>query len=191
MSLTVRQRYSGPAIVLHWIIAALIVANIAIAWSVDSLPKSAERPLIDLHKSFGLTVLGLAILRILWRFARTPPPLPEGYKPWEKKASHITHWILYALIFLMPLSGWAHDSAWKGAPEHPLNLYWVIPFFRIGWIQNIDPATKETLHNLFGQLHTSLAYVIVAMVVVHIAGAFKHQFIDKEPELQRMGIGRF
>jgi cytochrome b561 len=191
MSLTVRQRYSGPAIVLHWIIAVLIVANILIVWTVDSLPKGAERPMIDLHKSFGLTVLGLAVLRIIWRFVRTPPPLPAGYAPWEKRASHYTHWILYGLIFLMPLSGWAHDSAWKDAASHPLNLYWVIPFFRIGFIQGMDPATKETLHSAFDQIHTSLAYVLYAMVAVHLVGALKHQFIDKEPELQRMGIGRF
>jgi cytochrome b561 len=67
-----------------------------------------------------------------------------------------------------------------------MKLFWVVPWFRIGAVQDLDPATKETLHGLFGQIHTSLSYVIYAMVAVHIAGALKHQFLDREPELQRM-----
>ncbi len=185
MSQTETQRYSLPAIVLHWIIAALIVANILLVWTVDSLPKSWERPTINLHKSFGITVLGLAILRVLWRIGHKPPPLP-AYAPWERRSANAVHWALYTLIFLMPISGWLHDSAFKDAAKFPLNLYGVIPWFRIGLVQNQPPATKEFLHGLFGLLHTSLAYVIYAMVAVHLAGALKHQFWDKMPELQRM-----
>jgi cytochrome b561 len=185
VSQTVSQRYSLPAIVIHWIVAALVLTNIALALSVDSLPESWQRPDIDLHKSFGITVLGLAVLRLLWRLSHKPPPLPP-YAPWERLAAHAAHWTLYALIFLMPISGWLHDSAFKDAAKHPLVLYGVIPWFRIGLVQNQDPATKEYLHGLFGQIHTSLAYVIYAMVAVHVAGALKHQFLDKQPELQRM-----
>jgi cytochrome b561 len=189
MSLSIPQRYSGLAIALHWIIAALIIANLVIAWSLDSLPKSAFRPFLDLHKSFGITVLGLAVLRLLWRAIHKPPPLPATYRPWETKSAHLTHWALYALIFLVPFSGWVHDSAWKGAPGHPFYLYWVIPFFRFGFIQNMDPAAKEALHSNAFIVHESLAYLIVGLLVLHVLGALKHQFIDKTPELQRMGIG--
>ena len=189
MSLTVRERYSRPAIVLHWIIAVLLVGNLIGGLCFDYLPKSIFRPVLDAHKSFGLTVLGLAILRLLWRFFRQPPAMPAEYKPWEKKASHAMHWALYVMIFLVPLSGWVHDSAWKDAAGHPLNLFWVIPFFRIGFIQNMDPAAKESLHNLSFSIHQSLAYLVAAMVAVHVIGALKHQFIDKAPELQRMGLG--
>ena len=191
MSLTVRERYSGPAIVLHWLIAALIVGNLIGGLSFDYLPKSIFRPVLDAHKSFGLTILGLAIMRLLWRFVRQPPPMPAGYKPWEKKASHAMHWALYVMIFLVPLSGWAHDSAWKEAATHPIKLFWLIPFPRIGFIESMAPASKESFHTLTASVHQSLAYLIGAMVLVHLAGALKHQFIDKEPELQRMGIGRF
>ena len=185
MSQTATQRYSLPAIALHWAIAALIIANILLVWTVDYFPKDWERPTIDLHKSFGITVLGLAAMRLLWRISHKPPALPP-YSAWERLAAHAVHWGLYALIFLMPLTGWLHDSAWKDAASHPLKLYGVIPWFRIGLVQSQDPATKEYLHDLFGQIHTSLAYVIIAMVGVHVAGALKHQLLDKTPELQRM-----
>jgi len=89
-------------------------------------------------------------------------------------------------MFLIPLTGWIHDSAWKGAPTHPLNLFWVIPWFRFGFIENLAPATKEQLHTVFFQIHAALAYVLYAVVALHIAGALKHQFVDREPELQRM-----
>jgi cytochrome b561 len=190
MSLSIPQRYSGLAIFLHWAVAILIIVNLIIALLFDSLPKSVFRPFLDLHKSFGITVLGLVILRLLWRAIRKPPPFPAGYRPWEKSAAHIAHWVLYGLAFLVPFTGWLHDSAWKDAATHPMKLYWVIPFFRFGFIENLDPATKESLHSTLFQIHESLAYVILAMLVVHVAGALKHQFIDKEPELQRMGIGR-
>jgi cytochrome b561 len=189
--MTISSRYTGPAILLHWLVAAGIGANILLIWATWAMSDNSPnvRPIIDLHKSIGITVLGLAIMRLLWRATHTPPAFPAGYAPWERKAAHAAHWILYALIFAMPLSGWLHDSAWKNAAAHPMKLFWVVPWFRIGAVQDLDPATKETLHGLFGQIHTSLSYVIYAMVAVHIAGALKHQFLDREPELQRMMPG--
>jgi cytochrome b561 len=179
------DRYSRPAIILHWLIAAGIVANILLIWSTNLVSDEAERPLIDTHKSIGITVLGLAILRLLWRIGHKPPPLPP-YTVWERQLSRAVHWSLYALMFIMPLSGWAHDSAWKAAAQHPLKLFFVIPWFRWGAIQNLDPATKESLHSLFGAIHTSFSYVLYALFVVHVAGALKHQFIDRQPSLERM-----
>ncbi len=183
------RRYTGIAILFHWLIAGFIIANLLIVWSVDAFPEAQQRPLIDLHKSIGITVLGLAIMRLLWRFANPPPPLPEAYKPWERKAAHWAHIALYVLIIALPLSGWIHDSAWKGAPTHPLSLFWVIPWFRFSFITNLDPATKEQLHSAFFQLHISLAYVLYVLFAAHVAGALKHQFLDKQPELQRMMPG--
>jgi cytochrome b561 len=189
--MTLSSRYTGPAIALHWLVAAGISANILLIWVTWALSDDnpSVRPIIDMHKSIGITVLGLAIMRLLWRATHTPPAFPAGYVPWERRAAHAAHWILYGLIFAMPLSGWLHDSAWKDAAGHPLKLFWVIPWFRIGAVQNLDPATKETLHGLFGQIHTSLSYVLYAMFAVHVAGALKHQFFDKAPELQRMWPG--
>jgi cytochrome b561 len=179
-------RYTKLAMVFHWLIAAFIIVNLCLVWFVDDMPKTDQRTMIDLHKSIGITVLGLAILRLLWRFANPPPAYPPSYKPWERHAAHAAHWVLYGLIFLLPLTGWIHDSAWKGAPTHPLNLFWVIPWFRIGAIANQDPATKDQIHSLFFQFHAALAYVLYAVFAVHVAGALKHQFFDKQREFQRM-----
>ncbi len=179
-------RYSRLAMLFHWVIAALIIANVTLVLSVDSLPDTYERPIVDLHKSIGLTVLGLAIMRLLWRLTHPAPAYPVSYAPWERKAAHAAHIVLYLLIFAMPITGWIHDSAWKGAPGHPLNLFGVIPWFRIGAIAHQDPATKEQIHSLFSAIHVSLSYVLYAMVAVHVAGALKHQFLDRERELQRM-----
>jgi len=183
-------RYTRLAMLFHWLVAALITINVVLALTVDDMPKSFERPFIDLHKSLGITVLGLALMRLLWRWANPPPPFPRGYAPWERTTAHVAHYVLYGLMFLMPLTGWIHDSAWKGAPTHGLNLFWVIPWFRFGFIEQLSPATKEQIHSVFFQIHASLAYVLYAVVALHIAGALKHQFLDKEPELQRMLPGR-
>jgi cytochrome b561 len=179
-------RYTGVAIALHWLIAVLIGANLLLIWWVDDWPKDWERPIIDLHKSIGLTVLGLVLLRILWRLGHPAPPLPETYSRWERIAAHAAHIGLYLLILAIPLSGWIHDSAWKGGPTHPLTLFGVIPWFRIPMIANQDPDTKEKLHSLFFAMHQTLAWVLYGLFILHVGGALKHQWFDKEPELQRM-----
>jgi cytochrome b561 len=79
-----------------------------------------------------------------------------------------------------------HDSAWKGANSHPMKLFFVIPWFRIGTIEHIDPMSKEYWHGLLFTVHVSLAYVLYGMFIAHVAGALKHQFLDGKPELQRM-----
>ena len=181
-------RYNRLAIVLHWLVAALMALNVALVLPIDLFPESWGRPIIDTHKSIGITVLGLALLRLLWRLSHAPPPLPAGYRRWERLASRLAHGVLYALMFALPLSGWMHDSAWKDAATHPMKLYGLVPWPRIAWITGIDPARKEQLHQLFGSWHTALGYVLYLLVALHLAGALKHQFIDKEPELQRIGL---
>jgi cytochrome b561 len=181
-----RNRYSAVAIVFHWLIAILIVCNVVLALSADSLSDTTARRVIDLHKSFGITVLGLALMRILWRFAVKPPPLPENYPPIEKSSAHLAHWLLYLLMFALPLSGWLHDSAWKDAASHPMYLYGLFEWPRISAVVNLDPATRESLHSSFGAWHTWLGYALYVLVALHVLGALKHQFLDHQTEFQRM-----
>jgi len=181
-------RYSRTAIFLHWLIAVLIVCNVVLALSADSLPDIWVRTVIDTHKSIGITVLGLGVLRLLWRASHPAPPLPTEYPRWERIAAHSAHAALYGLIFALPLTGWMHDSAWKDAATHPMRLFDLVPWPRIGWIVNVEPVAKEGLHTLFGNFHTWLGYVLYALVGLHVAGALKHQFIDKHRELQRIGF---
>ncbi len=184
------RRYTRVAAVLHWVIAVFIVANVIIALAADSLPDDWIRPAIDLHKSVGLTVLGLVAMRILWRLSHPAPPLPASYPRIERAGAHVAHALLYLLILALPITGWMHDSAFKDAAAHPLKIFWLIPWFRIGAIATLDPATKERLHDQFYALHTWSAYAIYVLVALHVLGALKHQFLDGEAELQRMRIGR-
>ena len=182
-------RYTRTAIVLHWVIAALIVVNVVLGLTAEALPATWTRPAIDLHKSFGLTVLGLVLLRILWRLSHPPPPLPGDYRRLERVGAHLAHAGLYLLILLLPISGWLHDSAFKDAAAHPLRLFWVIPWFRIAAIRDLPAAPKEVLHGQLFAFHVWLGYALYALVALHILGALKHQFLDRDPELQRMGLG--
>jgi cytochrome b561 len=179
-------RYTGVAIALHWLVAVLIGGNLVLVWFVDDWPKDWTRPVIDLHKSIGITVLGLALLRLLWRVGHPPPPPPPGYSRLERLAALAAHLGLYVLILSIPLSGWLHDSAWKDAPTHPMSLYGLVPWPRIGAIMTLPADQKEALHKSFFALHQWLAYGLYGLFALHVAGALKHQFIDREPELQRM-----
>lgn len=187
---TVIQRYSAIAILLHWLVAVLITINVLLALTVDYWPEAWARPVIDTHKSIGITVLGLALLRLLWRLGHRPPPLPASLPAIERRGAQAAHWLLYLLIFALPLSGWMHDSAWKDAATHPMQLFNAIPWPRIGMIQSLDPALKERLHGVFGEAHELLAYALYALVSLHIAGALKHQWRDGHAELQRMWPGK-
>ena len=184
------QRYNATAMTLHWVVAALILVNIAagLAGADDNNPN--QRTIIDFHKSVGLTVLGLVILRILWRLAKRPPPLPSTYSQAERWLSHAAHVCLYGLILLLPLTGYIHDSAWRGAAQHPIVLYGLVHFPRIGFIEHLDPATKESLHSAFFAGHVWLGYALYGLVALHIVGVVKHHAIDHEAELQRMLPGR-
>ena len=182
-------RYTRTAIVLHWVIAALIAVNVLLGMTADGLPDTWIRPAIDLHKSFGLTVLGLVLVRILRRLSHPAPPLPSGYRRWERVCAHVAHLLLYGLILLLPISGWLHDSAFKDAAAHPLRLFWIVPWFRIAAIRNLPPVPKEALHTEFFALHVWSGYALYALVALHIMSALKHQFVDRHAELQQMGLG--
>lgn len=185
---TARVRYTRVAIFLHWLIAVLIVMNVVAGLTADSLPDAWVRPVIDTHKSIGLTVLGLALLRLLWRFSHAPPPLPPQYPRWERVAAHTGHGLLYLVMIALPVTGWMHDSAWNAAATHPMRWFNWFEVPRISMIAELDPTVKESLHTLFGQFHTWSGYALYALVAVHIGAALKHQFIDKEAELQRMTL---
>lgn len=186
-------RYTRVAIWLHWLVAFGIILNVALAWVWpygDSNATLGEwvRPMIDTHKSVGVTVLGLAVLRLLWRFSHQPPAMSYAYAGWERGLAHAVHWGLYLVIFAMPLTGWIMDSAWEGAPTHPMYWFGTFEWPRIGFIEHLDPATKLRVHDRSGAAHGYIAYVVYALFVLHVAGALKHQ-LQGHRELQRMGVG--
>ena len=183
-------RYNRTAVTFHWLVAIGILTNIALAWIWPYMADASVRPAINLHKSIGITVLGLAIMRLLWRLTHRPPALPTGYQRWEVGLAHATHWLLYLLIFAMPLSGWIFDSAWKDAPQNPLYLFGLFEFPRIGFIEHLAPDLKDRIHDAGETAHGLFAKFIYVLVALHVAGALKHQFLDGKLELQRMWFGR-
>ncbi len=181
-------RYTRTAVVLHWLLAALIVLNLMLGLSADWLGDAWVRPVIDTHKSIGITALGLVVLRLLWRLAHSPPPFPRNYRRWETQTATAAHVVFYALMIVLPLSGWMHDSAWKDAASHPFQLFGLVPWFRLDVIARMEPAAKEGMHTLLGTIHTSLGYMLLGLLVLHVGAALKHQWLDREAELQRMSF---
>lgn len=184
--MTLPDRYTRTAMVFHWTIGVLIILNVLLIWTVDYYPKGWERPTIDLHKSIGLTVLGLAAMRILWRVTHEPPPPLVGQKQWEVTLSHLAHFALYIVIIGLPLTGYMHDSAFKDAAAHPLTLLGIVEIPRIDWIANLAQPDKEGLHKLFFSWHSAFATVLYGLFAAHVLGALKHQWLDRQRELQRM-----
>lgn len=186
-------RYSATAVILHWLIAVAIIYNLWVGLGFDDLEASHSpllRPAIDLHKSIGITVIGLVLMRILWKAGHlAPAPLP-GLKPWERGLSIGVHHLLYLLMVLVPLAGWLHDSAWKAAVEHPLVLYGTVPWFRLPLFGGLSDAGKDTWHTIFGAVHAIAAKVLIGALVLHVAGALKHQFIDGKAQFRRMWFGK-
>ena len=180
------MRYTRTAMLLHWVVALGVIVNLTFVWLIGLYPDRWVRPAIDLHKSIGLTVLGLALLRVLWRLAHPPPPLPDAYPARERRLAGVAHLALYALILAMPLSGWIHDSAFAGAAAHPLRLWWVIPFFRIGAIASLPPAAKAAVHARWFGIHADLAYVLYGVLALHLLGVLKHELLDRDHVLARM-----
>jgi cytochrome b561 len=179
-------RYSRVAILLHWAIAAGILCNVALALAVDALPDAWVRPVIDTHKSIGITVLGLVLMRILWRASHRPPPLPLAFPRAERVAAHVAHGLLYAIMLGLPLSGWFHDSAWKDAGTHPMTLFHLVPWPRVGFIMHLEPQFKEHMHDVLGAVHTWFGYALYLVLALHVGGALKHELIDRHSVLRRM-----
>ena len=178
------DRYTRVAMLLHWLVALLIGVNVGVGWLAHALPDAAIRPAINLHKSIGLTVGGLVVLRILWRLTHRPPPMPASYPGVERAGAHAAHVGLYVLIFAIPLSGYIHDSAFAHAAQHPLTLFGLVTIPRVPAIVALDPAAKAHVHAVFFAAHVWLNYALYAVLALHVAGALTPQFVAREPEVR-------
>ncbi|MFA6605555.1 MAG: cytochrome b/b6 domain-containing protein [Sphingomonas sp.] len=135
-----RTRYSAIAILLHWAIAALILANLLLGWRMGYLKGLAQFDMFQLHKSIGITVLLLSVARLGWRMLNPPPPLLISMKTWERRAAGTTHWLFYGLMIGMPLTGWAMVSV--SAYNIPTLLWKTVPWPHIGFLHTLDAAGK-------------------------------------------------
>jgi cytochrome b561 len=123
-------------------------------------------------------VLMLSIIRLIWRLTHRPPPLPATVQRWEKGLAHAVHWLLYALMILIPLSGWVFTSA--SPKRHALDFFGILtlPMFPI--------AQDKSVSHTVAERHEQLAYLMIALIVLHVGAALKHRFVDGDRTLDRM-----
>jgi cytochrome b561 len=168
------SKYSKGAVILHWMISALIISNIAFA--MLPLPKPTHEFLMGLHLSFGIIILFLAVARIVWRLTHKPPAKPADLAGWEVFLSRAVHFLFYALMILVPLSGWV----WMTAEGYPVDMFGLFN------MPGLPVEKSKELADIMHERHELLGLVTLGLVVLHIAGALKHQYFDRMPFIQRM-----
>jgi cytochrome b561 len=169
-------RWGAVSQLLHWLIVVLIITQVILANIAEDLPVGVKKlAMFARHKSVGITILCLAVFRLVWRWSNPKPPLPITLKPYERILADCTHVILYLLLFAMPLTGWMMTSA-RGFP---------VSWFGIFQLPDFVPKNKP-LYEAMKETHDLLALVLYATVFLHTAAALKHHFVAKDDVLARM-----
>ena len=182
------DRYTTGAIVLHWLIAAMIVFQVILAWRMVDRPRTPEVfALIQLHKSVGITILVLSVIRLGWRLAFPPPPLPAEMPLWEKLAAKATHWGFYVIMIGSPLTGWLMVSLSK--TRIPTLLYGKVPLPFLPGTQALEGAQKHGLHTFAELSHTALGWLLYGLLALHVLAALKHQLFNRDRVLAHMAPG--
>lgn len=211
-----RDRYDRVAILLHWATAAFVLFNLGVGFFMEGLPGPLRGIVIPLHISAGFTVLALTGVRVFWRLFHLPPALIPGLSAWERHLATIAHFLIYCALVLMPLSGWAllssnppprsagtvaastgqvGSSAGPNRTQPAPRIWWIVPRPVLRPLQAIGETPggvrpQKQLHDSFVDLHRTGALVLIALLLMHVAGALKHQFHDRQRQLERMGIAR-
>ena len=172
-------RWHPGSMALHWLLALALFGLFGMGLYMTGLSMSPTRlKLYNWHKWAGVTVLVLSFLRLAWRLTHRPPadvPMPA----WQARAAHAAHVALYVLFFAVPLAGWAYSSA----AGFPVVWFGVLP------LPDLIAPNRE-LAEAIKPLHRILAYTMAAIVLVHVAGALKHQWVDRDGLLRRMWPAR-
>jgi cytochrome b561 len=170
------HRWGAIAQTFHWVVVALIIVQVTLAEMADGLPNGLRKlTLLARHKSVGLTILSLVILRLAWRWQNEHPPLPENLKRYEQALARFTHVALYVLLLAVPLSGWMMSSA-RGFP---------VSWFGFFQLPDLVPKSRP-LYDALLMTHHTLAWTLLAVIALHVAGALKHHFVHKDDVLKRM-----
>jgi cytochrome b561 len=167
-------KYNGIARTLHWLIAIGIIAALILGLNHDAWKTTPWMP--GVHKSLGLTVLALSLVRLGWRFTHTPPALPSSMPGWQAALAKATHWLFYIMMIGVPLSGWIFSSS----GPYPLNWFGLfdIPKLAVEKGSMLAEATHEG-HEIMGKL-------FIPLLALHILAAFYHHFRLKDGVLRRM-----
>ena len=168
-------RWGAVAQLLHWTIVVLIIVQVTLASLAEDLPPLKKLAMLARHKSVGITVLGLAILRLAWRWLNATPALPETLKPYQRVLARGTHALMYLVLFAMPLSGWMMSSA-RG---------FAVSWFGFFQLPDLVPKNRA-LYEALLTTHETLAVVLGVLVTVHAGAALGHHFMLKDNVLRRM-----
>ena len=171
-------RYTTTAIALHWVIAIAVIGQFVLGWWMQEIPKDPVGPRVNafnLHKSIGMTVLMLMVIRLAWRATHRPPALPP-MPAWQARAAHFNHWLLYACLLVQPLSGYV-GSVVSGFPVRYFGV--LLP----AWA-----AKNVALKDVLSDVHLVSSWILLAAIALHISAALKHQLIDRDGLLRRMWV---
>ncbi len=173
--------WGWPAILLHWVGAVMIVLLLGHGWWMTHLAARPDRLAHYAgHAALGYDFLALLILRLLWRWMNPVPALPAELSPWERRAAYLSHVALYLLMFLCTLAGWALAGTSRGSLNKDIfGLQW--PFIYTG--------QDRWIHGVLEDTHKVLAYLLAALVLVHLVAAMRHHFVKRNNVLKRMTVG--
>jgi len=185
-----RSDYSGFAKLLHWLTAALIAGMVGLGVYMTDVEGDFQYKLwlYQLHKSFGVTLFALVLIRLAWRQISPPPVMPADMSVWERRAAKSAHSALYVLMLALPLSGWARVSA--SPLSIPTEVFGLFTLPHIPWLASLPSETKQAWEPVFQTVHWAIAWVLVAVVAVHALAALRHALILKDDVMQRMLPGR-
>ena len=175
-SASAATRYGGVAQALHWLVAALVLGQFGLGWTMSDLPLGQLRfDLSQIHRSLGLTVFALVAVRLAWRLGHPPPPLPAGLPAWQRAAARTTHALFYLLLLVQPLIGFLQSNA----ANLPVVVWGVLPLPAL-------IASDEALGEALIEVHEIIARVLLALILLHVAAALRHHFLLKDDVLRRM-----
>lgn len=170
------SQYGVGAKVLHWTMALIVIGMLILGLYIDNLPISMKKlSLLGWHKSFGILVLMLVIIRLFWRFINVTPSYSNQMPGWQKLAAHGMHLSLYLFMIVMPLTGWLMSSA-AGV---------TVSFFGLFTLPNMVSANASMQGDFF-QIHSTCADILIAFICLHVLAALKHHVWDKDDILRRM-----
>lgn len=185
------ERYSTVAIILHWLMALLILWQVWIGiWMTGAIEDPATQAAAyqgyQFHKSLGLTLLVLALLRLGWRLAHPVPPMPATMPGWQKVAGRLSHALLYVLMVAIPLTGWLYVSTgWNSDTGRPLSIP-TVWFGLFEWPDIPGLDGNSALADVVVEAHELMAFTTLGLLVIHVAAALKHHFADRDNVLWSM-----
>lgn len=168
--------YARSIKILHWLIAALLILMLLGGFFVEAIPKASRGSFMMIHKSMGISILFLMLFRFFWVIYKGKPSLPETVPVWQRHLAHTVHYFLYFFVIAMPLVGWAMSMAANKVP-----IFWGLFALPLPFV-----PLSQALSAMLFEWHETIAWILIALLALHIAAAFKHHFINKDDVLKRM-----